>query len=104
MIYDCLMEKDLSFYSENEIGYINARVEEIDSIDTLFSSTSLSVLSAVLEFVFASIILFSINWKVLLVLCIPIPALILISVSAAKKMAKQIKEQYRELMLVHPTS
>lgn len=30
--------------------------------------------------------------KVLLVLCIPIPALILISVSAAKKMAKQIKE------------
>ena len=92
VIYDCLMEKDLSFYSENEIGYINARVEEIDSIDTLFSSTSLSVLSAVLEFVFASIILFSINWKVLLVLCIPIPALILISVSAAKKMAKQIKE------------
>ena len=64
MIYDCLMEKDLSFYSENEIGYINARVEEIDSIDTLFfSSTSLSVLSAVLEFVFASIILFRLTGK-----------------------------------------
>lgn len=90
-IYDCLMEKDLSFYSENEIGYINARVEEIDSIDTLFSSTSLSVLSAILEFIFAAIILFSINWKVLLVLSIPIPILIAISITVAKKMTKQIK-------------
>ena len=40
-IYSKLFAMDFSFYSKNETGYINSRVEEISSIDTLFSNMTM---------------------------------------------------------------
>lgn len=88
-IYDRLMSMDLSFYSKHDIGYINSRVEEIGSIDSLFSSQTLTLVSSMLEFVFAIIILFSINPAMLLILSIPIPFLILVSVLVSISLKKQ---------------
>lgn len=88
-IYDRLMSMDLSFYSKHDIGYINSRVEEISSLDSLFSSQTLTLLSSMLEFVFAIIILFSINPAMLLILSIPIPFLVLISVLVSISLKKQ---------------
>ena len=89
-IYDRLMSMDLSFYSNYDIGYINSRVEEIGTIDTLFSSQTLTLFSSILEFVFAVIILFSINPSMLFILSIPIPFLIIASVIVSKGIRKQI--------------
>lgn len=91
-IYSRLMSMDLSFYSNNDIGYINARVEEISSIDVLFSTQTLTLLSSLLEFILALVILYSLNWKVLAILSIPIPFLLIISYIASKKISKQVKE------------
>lgn len=88
-IYDRLMSMDLSFYSKHDIGYINSRVEEISSIDSLFSSQTLTLVSSMLEFVFAIIILFSINPAMLLILSIPIPFLVLVSVLVSISLKKQ---------------
>lgn len=88
-IYDRLMSMDLSFYSKHDIGYINSRVEEISSLDSLFSSQTLTLVSSMLEFVFAIIILFSINPAMLLILSIPIPFLVLISVLVSISLKKQ---------------
>lgn len=89
-IYIRLMSMDFSFYSKNEIGYINSRVEEIGAIDSIFSTQTLTFLSSVLEFIMALIILYSLNWKMLLLLSIPIPFLLIISFFTSKKINKQV--------------
>ena len=91
-IYARLMSMDLTFYSKNDIGYINARVEEINSIDIIFSSQTLVLCSSLIEFILALVILYSLNWKVLIVLSIPIPILILVSYYISKKINTQIKK------------
>ena len=91
-IYDQLMTMDLSFYTGNDVGYINARVEEVSAIDALFSTQSLSLVSALLEFIFALVILLSLSWKILLMLLIPVPILIFAVVLVSGKLNKQVKE------------
>lgn len=88
-IYDRLMSMDLSFYSKHDIGYINSRVEEISSIYILFSSQTLTLISSMLEFVFAIIILYSINPSMLAILSIPIPLLVFFSVMVSISLKKQ---------------
>ena len=91
-IYNQLMTMDLSFYTGNDIGYINARVEEVSAIDALFSTQSLSLVSALLEFIFALVILFSFSWKILLMLMLPVPLLVFIVVVVSSKLNKQVKD------------
>lgn len=89
-IYVRLMSMDFSFYSKNEIGYINSRVEEIGAIDSIFSTQTLTFMSSILEFLMALIILYSLNWKMLLLLSIPIPFLLIISYFTSKKINRQV--------------
>lgn len=92
MIYNRLMQMDISFFTNNEVGVINSRVEEINAIDNLFSTNTLSLFSSVIEFLFAVIVLFSMNWKLLLILSIPIPFLLAGSIIMSKKIGQQLKE------------
>lgn len=90
-IYNKLMYMDLSFYTNNDLGYINSRIEEIDKIDVLFSSQTLTLGSSILEFVFAIIMLSSINFKMLIIFSIPIPVLCWYAYSSSKRINHQIQ-------------
>lgn len=60
-IYNKLMYYPLSFFGNKEKGYILARTNEINSIKPLFSSTTCKLGLSIIEFVIASVFLFSIN-------------------------------------------
>ncbi|ANW99894.1 lipid A export ATP-binding/permease MsbA [Thermoclostridium stercorarium subsp. thermolacticum DSM 2910] len=75
-IYNRLMSIDMSFYTKNEVGYINSRMEEISTIDILFSNQMLGLASSVFEFIFALFILLFLNWEFLIIMLLPVPLLI----------------------------
>lgn len=90
-IYAKLMTMDLSFYTNNEVGYINSRLEEINSMDALFSTQTLSLLSSLLEFAFAAFILFSMNATMLMLLSIPLPFLAIGAALTTRSIGTQIQ-------------
>ena len=77
-IYNRILTLDMSFFSNNEVGYINSRISEISQIDILFSAQTLGLISSAVQFVFSIAILLSINWKFLSIMMIPIPIFIVI--------------------------
>lgn len=91
-IYSKLYTMDMKFYTKSEVGYINSRIEEINSIDALFSNQTLVLFSSMLEFIFALVILFSINTKVLAVLSIPIPFLIILVIRTSRLLSQCIQD------------
>lgn len=91
-IYNRILALDMSFFSKNEVGYINSRIGEINQIDILFSSQTLNLVSSGVQFVFSITILASINWKFLIIMMIPIPFFFLIMRKTTKLIRGQIKE------------
>lgn len=91
-IYDRILSLDMSFFSKNEVGYINSRIAEISQIDIIFSSQTLTLISSAVQFIFAVIILITINWKFLLIMLIPVPMFFLIMQSTSRLIKTQIKE------------
>ncbi|MCX7904665.1 MAG: ABC transporter ATP-binding protein/permease [Caloramator sp.] len=88
-IYERLFILDLNFYDDKEVGYINARVEEVSKIDAIFSNVSISFLASVLECLFAVYIIFTMNIKFLIILLIPIPLFMFASYKVSKVMAEK---------------
>lgn len=90
-IYNRLMVIDMSFYTKNEVGYINSRLEEVSSVDILFSNQTLSLISSALEFIFALFILMFLSWKMLLIMLIPIPILFFATYIISKSIAVKVQ-------------
>ena len=93
-IYNRILTLDMSFFSNNEVGYINSRISEISQIDILFSAQTLGLISSAVQFVFSIAILLSINWKFLSIMMIPIPIFIVIMRKTTKIIRNQIKESF----------
>ncbi len=91
-IYSRILTLDMTFFNNNESGYINARMNEINSIDTLFSSQTLNILSSIIQFVFAAAVVISINWQFMAIMAIPIPIFFLIIKKTTKIVQEQIKK------------
>ena len=91
-IYRRMLSLDMSFFSKKQVGYINSRINEVNSIDILFSTTSLTLVSSFLQFIIAFIILIYINWKFALVMSIPIPLFMYIAYKISNIVRKQINE------------
>ena len=91
-LFNKLLLMDLSFFTEYDSGYINTRVEETENLDALFSTPMLSLCTSILELIFAIIMLWSIDWKILLVFSIPIPFLCWFAILSARKMNAQIQQ------------
>lgn len=93
-IYNKVLNMDLSFFSNNEVGYINSRMNEINSIDAIFSSQTLKILMGIFQLIFAVIILFQLNYKMLLLMLIPLPLFYIIS----RKTTKSLKERINQTL------
>lgn len=93
-IYKKILSLDMSFFSKKQVGYINSRINEVDSIDVLFSTTTLTLISSFFQFIIAFIILLNINIKFVLVMSIPIPLFMYIAYKISIIVRKQINESY----------
>ena len=91
-IYSRILTLDMTFFNNNESGYINSRMNEINSIDNLFSSQTLSILSSIIQFIFAVAVVISINWQFMAVMAIPIPIFFIIIKKTTNIVQKQIKK------------
>ncbi|MDI3508259.1 MAG: hypothetical protein PWP48_714 [Clostridiales bacterium] len=91
-IYNKILSLDMSFFTKNEAGYINARMNEVNSIDSLFSTQTLSLLSGIFQFIFAFIVLASINLKFLLIMIIPIPFFFILIIKATRVVQEQLQK------------
>ncbi len=92
-IYNRILFIDMKFFS-NEVGYINSRINEIHNIDALFSTQTLNMVSLIVQFICALIILININWKFLLIMMIPLPFFVIIAFMSTKKISKQIRDSF----------
>lgn len=90
-IYNKLLNLDISFFNENESGYINSRIQEINSIDSLFSVQTLRIVSGVIQFLFSSVIIMTMSAKFLLISLIPIPILFILTNKSTHIIKKQIE-------------
>lgn len=91
-IYKRILYLDMSFFNKKQVGYINSRINEVNTIDVLFSTTTLSLFSSFFQFIIAYLILLNINWKFVLVMSAPIPILMFISHKISGIVKKQIDD------------
>jgi ABC-type bacteriocin/lantibiotic exporter with double-glycine peptidase domain len=90
-IYEKILYMDLPFHCDNDVGYLNARIEEIEKIDVLFSSQTLSIGTSVLGLIFTIAMLWNISSEITLLFACPIPLLVLASFYFSKKITKQVR-------------
>ena len=69
-------------------------MNEINSIDAIFSSQTLKILMGIFQLIFAVIILFQLNYKMLLLMLIPLPLFYIIS----RKTTKSLKERINQTL------
>ncbi len=91
-IYKKIMQLSIDYYNENNSGYLNARINEIDSISQLFSPIFFDVIISFLSFTFISIILMSINLKIYIILLIPLPFMIIASYITTRTFLKKTED------------
>nr|MCR4943415.1 ABC transporter ATP-binding protein/permease [Clostridium sp.] len=84
-IYSGILTLDMIFFYKNESGYIN-------SIDSLFSTQTLNILSSIIQFIFAVAVVVSIDWQFMLIIAIPIPIFFIIIKKTTKVLQEQIQK------------
>ncbi|NOJ73109.1 ABC transporter ATP-binding protein [Paenibacillus alvei] len=92
-IYSNLLSYPVSFFDEHKTGYIMSRIEEVNSLNSLFSPAIVNYFKSVFSFVGALIVIIYIKWELLVLSSLLIPFYILIT----KKTSKQLMKSSREL-------
>ena len=91
-LYDHMQKLSLSFFSDKQTGQLMSRItNDTASLEVLIAHAIPELVGAVVLFVGVTVILFSINWQLALLTCIPIP-FILLSAPVLKKMRVKHKE------------
>ncbi len=91
-IYRKILKLPMDFYTENESTYVTVRTKEINNASEIFSPSSFGIITSILDFIFISVILLDLSWKIYLVLLIPVPLLFLIVKQGSAKLKKQSEE------------
>lgn len=68
-----ILNLPLEFFTTNESGYILARMKEVDSLSSFFSMNTLRAIISIFEFVGALFIMFSMNFKLTILLLLMVP-------------------------------
>ena len=74
-IFERLLKLPFSFYDKAQTGYLMSRVREVDALSAFFSIVVLRLLTGVLEFTFALIVMFILEWRLALIALSVIPIL-----------------------------
>ena len=91
-LYGHMQKLSLSFFSDKQTGQLMSRItNDTASLEVLIAHAIPELVGAVVLFIGVTVILFSINWQLALLTCIPIP-FILLSAPVLKKMRVKHKE------------
>lgn len=66
-LFQRLLRLPLSFFDQQQSGYLLSRVNEVEGLSLFFSNTTVRLALSVLEFVFSLVILFALNCKLTLI-------------------------------------
>ncbi|OAB44805.1 ABC transporter ATP-binding protein [Paenibacillus glacialis] len=92
-IFTRVLRFPVSFFDKNKTGYVISRIDEIDTLNSLFSPIFMNFLKSVFVFVGVFIIVLKIKWELLLIALLFMPLFYLIT----KKTSKEINSSSREL-------
>ena len=80
-MFSHLQRLSLSFFDHNPVGRLMTRItNDVDSLDQLFTSGSVALLTDVLTLIGIVVILFVENWQLALIVCVVIPPLALATI------------------------
>ena len=91
-LYDHLQRLSLSYFGDKQTGQLMSRItSDTNYLETLIAHAIPELVGSIALLIGVTVILFTMNWRLALLTCIPIP-LILISAPVLKKMRKKHKE------------
>jgi ATP-binding cassette subfamily B multidrug efflux pump len=91
-MFDHLQRLSLSFFDRNPVGRLMTRItNDVDSLNDLFTSGSVSLLGDVLTLVGIIVILFIENWFLALMVCLVLPPLMLITMYFQRAMREAFR-------------
>jgi ATP-binding cassette subfamily B protein len=92
----------LKFFDNNPIGMLVTRaVSDMETIAQVFSQGVLSIVADLLGLLFALIVMFVVNWKLALIVLIPIPLLLLATNIFKKAIKKAFQEVRKEVSVLN---
>ena len=95
-IFDAIMELSLSYFNQNPTGRLISRVDyDVDRIRAFFVGSVPTFIINVINFIGLTFFLFFLNWKMTLIVFIPVPIIILIFRVALPKMGRMYTKQWR---------
>lgn len=72
-LFKKILKLPFSFYDQSQTGYVLGRIGEVEGLGIFFSSTLVSQLIRLGEFIFALFMLFYLNWKLTLIAILILP-------------------------------
>lgn len=72
-LFKKILKLPFSFYDQSQTGYLLSRIGEVEGLGLFFSSTLVSQLIRLGEFIFALFMLFYLNWKLTLIALLILP-------------------------------
>jgi ATP-binding cassette subfamily B multidrug efflux pump len=91
-MFDHLQRLSLSFFDRNPVGRLMTRItNDVDSLNDLFTSGSVSLLGDVLTLVGIIVILFIENWFLALMVCLVLPPLMLVTMYFQRAMREAFR-------------
>ncbi|MBX4151099.1 ABC transporter ATP-binding protein [Paenibacillus lautus] len=87
-----LLRFPVSFFDKNKTGYVISRVEEIDTLNALFSPVLMVFLKSVISFIGAFFVILAIRWELLLFALVCLPVLFFITRYTSKQVLNTSKE------------
>jgi ATP-binding cassette subfamily B protein len=96
VVFNHLQDLSLSYYSQNAVGRLMARVtSDTGRVSNLMTWGLLDVTWAIVSVIFSVIFMFVINWKLALIVFSIIPVLVIIAVNFRKKILVEFRKSRR---------
>ena len=68
-----ILQLPLSFFDENQTGYLMSRIREVEGLRLFFSTSLVRLIIGILEFIFSLVILFYLHWQLTLLSILILP-------------------------------
>ncbi len=95
-LFDAIMNLSLSYFNQNPTGRLISRVDyDVDRIRAFFVSSVPTFIINVVNFIGLTIFLFILNWKMTLIVFIPVPIIVIIFRVMLPKMSRMYTKQWR---------
>lgn len=83
-----IIDLPFSFFAQHEKGYILDRINESNSIGTVFSAPLVGIFMNLIQAIFSLFVMFTINFKITIIILIILPISFIISQYSSKKLSK----------------